>query len=77
MSYGYSQRLVERNKEADNKSLGVALGRVCIKKNVPVISVAKALGVTRATVYNWFTGLCQPNAKYYADIQKLIKRHAG
>jgi predicted transcriptional regulator len=77
MSYGYSQRLVERNKDADNKSVGVALGRVCIKKNVPVSTVATALGVTRATVYNWFTGLCKPHAKYYAEIQKLIKRHAG
>lgn len=77
MSYGYSQRLVDRNKEADTKSLGVALGRVCIKKNVPVTSVAEALGVTRATIYNWFSGLCRPNAKYYAAIQKLMKRYAG
>ena len=42
MSQGYSQRFIARNREADGKSLGVALGRVCIKYDVPVIAVAKA-----------------------------------
>lgn len=77
MSYGYSQRLAERNKEADIKSLGVVLGRVCIKHNVPVTTVADALNVSRATVYNWFSGACTPNRRYYASINKLLKRYAG
>ena len=57
MSYGYSQRLIEANKKADGKSLGVALGRVCIKQDISVTELAEKLGVSRATIYNWFWGL--------------------
>jgi transposase len=60
MSYGYSQSLVDANKKADIKSLGVALGRLCIKHGVPVSEVAQELGVSRATVYNWFWGTTSP-----------------
>jgi DNA-binding XRE family transcriptional regulator len=75
MSYGYSQRLVELNKGASIKSLGVALGRVCIKANASVIAVASTLGVSRSTIYNWFSGACHPHPKYYAAINKLIQRY--
>jgi len=60
MSYGYSQSLVEANKKASIKSLGVALGRLCIKHEVPVSEVAKELSVSRMTVYNWFWGITAP-----------------
>jgi hypothetical protein len=60
MSYGYSQSLVEANKKASAKSLGVALGRLCIKHGVAVSEVAQELGVSRATVYNWFWGVTSP-----------------
>ena len=36
MSYGYTTRIDRLNKEA-TPTLGVKLGRVCIKKDVPVI----------------------------------------
>jgi hypothetical protein len=60
MSYGYSQSLVDANKKANIKSLGVALGRLCIKHEVPVSEVAEELGVSRMTVYNWFWGITSP-----------------
>ena len=60
MSYGYSQRLVDANKKADAKSLGVTLGRLCIKHGVPVSEVARYLNVSRMTVYNWFWGVTSP-----------------
>lgn len=60
MSYGYSQSLVEANKKADVKSLGVALGRLCIRHGVSVSDVAQELSVSRATVYNWFWGTTSP-----------------
>jgi len=75
MSYGYSQRLVELNKRASIKSLGVALGRVCIKAALPVSDVARLVGVSRATVYNWFTGMCPPHSKHHATINKLLNRY--
>jgi DNA-binding transcriptional regulator YiaG len=61
MSYGYSQSLVEANKKANTKSLGVALGRLCIKHGISVSEVARELGVSRATVYNWFWGVTSPS----------------
>ena len=76
MSYGYSQSLVEANKKASIKSLGVALGRLCIKHGVSVSEVAKELGVSRATVYNWFWGVTspaphlQPKATEYIEFLK-------
>jgi hypothetical protein len=63
MSYGYSNRLIELNKKADDSSLGVQLGRVCINRDVPVSDVAVHLGVSRQTIYNWFCGVNAPRAE--------------
>lgn len=72
MTYGYSQSLVEANKKANSQGLGVALGRLCIKKNVPVSKVANELGVSRATIYNWFWGRSTPYARQDADIKRFM-----
>jgi len=71
MSYGYSNRLIELNKEADHRLLGVQLGRVCIARDVPVSDVAVHLGVSRQTVYNWFCGANAPRDKSQ-QIQEII-----
>ena len=76
MSYGYSQSLVYANKKANIKSLGVALGRVCISKNISVQSVADAFGVSRMTIYNWFKGDAKPHADAELAIQRYIKTHS-
>lgn len=72
MSYGYSLRLVEANKRSESQSLGVALGRLCIAKNVPVQEVADQLGVTRMTVYNWFWGESEPNPNLTERIESYM-----
>ena len=61
MSYGYSARLIDTNKKADQKLMGVKLGRVCVKENIPVVEVAQNFGVSRQTVYNWFCGITIPH----------------
>lgn len=76
MSYGYSTRLVQLNKKADDRMLGVRLGRACIENDVPVFSVAMALGVSRQTVYNWFCGITTPRAKLAADIENIIQSYS-
>lgn len=73
MSYGYSARLIALNKEADSKLLGVKLGKACIKRNVPVSLVASSLGVSRQTVYNWFTGVNTPLNQSVDAVQALLK----
>lgn len=60
MSYGYSARLIGLNKKADKKRLGVRLGKRCIELDIPVADVAIHMGVSRQTVYNWFSGVHDP-----------------
>lgn len=60
MTTGYSIRLQNANRRADDSNAGVRLGRVCIERDIPVTTVARHLGVSRATVYNWFCGVSAP-----------------
>lgn len=75
MSYGYTKRLSGVNKQADGSLLGVKLGRVCISKEVPVSEVSTQLGVSRQAVYNWFTGVYEPNEELKEAIKQLIKEY--
>jgi transcriptional regulator with XRE-family HTH domain len=72
MSVGYSLRIRGLNMKADKRKLGVRLGRVCIKQDVPVLVVAKRMGVTRATVYNWFCGASAPQANTISLVESYI-----
>lgn len=72
MAYGYSIRLVQANKQASIQNLGVRLGRVCIKANIPVTNVADQLGVSKQAVYNWFTGAYNPQRLLAPAIEELI-----
>jgi predicted transcriptional regulator len=72
MSHGYSVKLVQLNKLADKKKLGVMLGKECIRTSLSVSQVAKIIGVSRMTVYNWFTGLHDPQEVYRPAIEGLL-----
>lgn len=64
MAVGYSRNLVDANRKASAVSCGVRLGRLCIRADIPVSKIAGALGVSRATVYNWFTGETIPAPEF-------------
>ncbi len=49
------------------------LALACVENSVPVQYVAKYLGVTSQTVYNWFTGEAEPYKKYHAAIDSFVK----
>lgn len=72
MSVGYSLRVIELNKGADPKLLGVRLGKVCIKKRISVNDVAQQLGVSRQTIYNWFTGLNRPRPASVSSVEAYL-----
>jgi transcriptional regulator with XRE-family HTH domain len=74
MSYGYSTRILSANKKADSSLLGVALGRLCIEQDIPVVEVAKAMGVSRQTIYNWFSGVHSPQL-YQVDVVEEYIAH--
>ena len=61
---GYSQKVVRLNKEADQKNLGVRLGKFCIARDIPVSDVMSYFDVTKQTVYNWFYGISTPSLQH-------------
>lgn len=73
MSKGYSVKVAEDIKSADESSLGVRLGIACLKSGVVVATVAKDLGVSRQTVYYWFCGLRTPHSQHRQRIADYIE----
>jgi len=71
---GYSLSIVQKNKDADGKRIGVKLGRVCIKKNISVRKVAEVAGVSTVAVYGWFTGEFDPKPETLKKLMKYIER---
>ena len=69
---GYSLSLAFANKKASAKSLGVALGRVCIQKSISVREVAEYFGISRQAVYDWFKGDSVPDSSWHTLIEKYI-----
>jgi len=69
---GYSKRIADANKNASINSLGVRLGRLCIKNEISVAEVAEIFGVSRQTVYAWFIGQFTPNQKFEGKILSFI-----
>jgi DNA-binding XRE family transcriptional regulator len=72
MSQGYSLRLRTLNQKAPSRLLGVRLGRVCIKHDVPATVVAEVMGVSRQTVYNWFKGTSSPGPLLTSKVERYI-----
>lgn len=74
MTVGYSLITVNEIRNANPNLLGVKLGKVCIKNNIPVKDVAEFFGVTRMTVYNWFKGKVVVSGKHAERMLKLIDK---
>jgi len=72
MTTGYSARIIQQNSKADKSRLGVRLGKACIKRNIPVATVASSLGVSRQTIYNWFIGASDPLNFMVSTIKDFI-----
>lgn len=69
---GYSLRLYTCNAAADPESLGVQLGQLCIAHDVPVTDVARRIGVSRQTLYNWFCGVTSPQKRFLPDVEAYV-----
>jgi transcriptional regulator with XRE-family HTH domain len=66
---GYDQLVAAAVMGAQPVTPAIELGQFCVAHNVPVEYVATRLGVTRTTVYSWFTGRRKPRPK---KLQELI-----
>lgn len=73
-SRGYSTVLVARVQTMDKRLATVRLALACFKHNLPVMSVAKTIGVSRATIYSWFKGEAFPRKGYVEKIEGLLSR---
>jgi hypothetical protein len=71
---GYASRIVKANADADSRSLGVKLGRFCIQREYPVREVSEYFGVSRMTIYKWFTGEWIPRKSHEEKITEMLKR---
>lgn len=55
------------------RTLGTELGRRAIALDFSVIRIAKAVGATRQTVYNWLTGNAEVSPAYEEKVRKLFQ----
>ena len=76
MSKGYSTLTVQEIEDANQNLLGVKLGKICVKKDIPVADVAEFFSVSRVTVYAWFRGKTVVSGKHADKMQKLIAKLA-
>ena len=72
---GYSYTIVKAIQAADQTLPGVKLAQLCVSRNISVASVAADLGVSRQTVYSWFTGRFKPRQSEATRIAKLTARY--
>jgi hypothetical protein len=71
MARPYSERFLLDLNKADPTRIGVQLGKVCVKANLPTSYVAKAFDVSRMSIHSWFRGQ-YVREKNYEKIAKFI-----
>lgn len=69
---GYTLRIAKQIEEGDPDNLGVQLGRFCLDNDIPVLSIADRLGVTKVTIYNWFAGGTIRNPSHVAAVRAVL-----
>ena len=69
---GYSQNVVQANRDASTDSLGVQLGRYCISRDLPAQEIADYFDVSKMTVYRWFDGTRTPREKHQEKIMGML-----
>jgi hypothetical protein len=52
----YSEEFMRFINTTGSSSLGIRLGRACVRANLPLVYVARALGISKVTLFNWFRG---------------------
>lgn len=72
---GYSYATYKAIRAADPKSIGVQLGLFCVENNIPAARVADDIGVSRHSVYSWFTGRFRPTKKMEAKIIDVLNKY--
>lgn len=72
---GYSYEFVLKVRtlaKGKNAPVGVQLGLKAVESGMPIKQIATKLGVSRMTVYDWFTGKYQPSAQHLKRLMTLV-----
>ena len=72
MARPYSEQFLLGLRKADPTRIGVQLGKVCVKANLPTTYVAEAFNVSRMSIHSWFRGQ-YVREKNYERITKFIE----
>jgi len=72
MARPYSEQFLISLQKADPTRIGVQLGRICVKANLPTTYVAEAFNVSRMSIHSWFRGQ-YVREKNYEKITKFIE----
>ena len=73
MARPYSEQFIIALSKADPTRVGVQLGKVCVKANLPTTHVAKTFKVSRMSIHSWFRGQ-YVREQYYDRIVKFINK---
>lgn len=73
MSHGYSILTAREILQTKSTAIGVQLGKICVKLQIPIKDVAKYFNVSRPTVYAWFSGKSAVSETYEKEVRKLIR----
>jgi hypothetical protein len=71
---GYASSIIKANLAASTESPGVMLGRFCIHKDIPVKDIAEYFGVSRMTIYKWFSGEWLPRKAHAEAIAGVLAK---
>jgi hypothetical protein len=74
MSRGYVSSFINEVNASDKSKIGVQLGIVCIKRDIPVTDVSEFFAVSRMTAYSWFRGKTNVPEKHRDKMQKLVDK---
>jgi DNA-binding phage protein len=73
-SRGYSTLFIRKVEEADQGNLVIQFANACIDRELPIAEIARRMEVTRATIYNWFTGKSSPRVHQQEKIRRTLVR---
>lgn len=76
-SRGYTVRLLREVEALDPTAVPTRFAKMCIERDIPVSDVAQKFGVTRASVYAWFTGTHQPRASIKQMMSDILEKLDG
>jgi hypothetical protein len=67
----YSQKIIETINDAP-QTLGTELGKWAVRRDVSMKKISLAIGASRQTIYNWFTGTTEVTPAYQERVTDII-----